>query len=75
MWIPLLGVAVMGLLALVLNPLSSLLALMKFCAFAVAGVCGFAWYFGGPAELYALPCVLATAAWVGLQFVPTRRRV
>ena len=45
----------------------------KFIAFAVAAVAGFAWYMGGPADIYAGPTILGALAWIGLMFVPQPR--
>lgn len=72
MWL-VLAIAVMALVGFILRPLSSLLAMAKFTAFAVALVAGILWYLGGPADLYAVPTILGTLAWIGLIFVPHPR--
>ncbi|MCD0182456.1 MULTISPECIES: hypothetical protein [Micrococcus] len=72
MWL-FIGIAVMAVIGFILRPLSSLLAMAKFLAFAVAAVAGFVWYMGGPADLYAAPTILGALAWIGLMFVPQPR--
>lgn len=71
MWF-LIALAVMAVIGFILRPLSTLLAMAKFIAFAVAAVAGFAWYMGGPADMYAAPGILGTLSWVGLRFVRVR---
>lgn len=72
MWL-VLAIAVMALVGFILRPLSSLLAMTKFIAFAVALVAGILWYLGGPADLYAVPTILGALVWIGLMFVPHPR--
>lgn len=67
------GFAAMALIGFILRPISSLLALAKFLAFAVAAVCGFAMYMGGAADLYLTPAIIAAVAWIALMFVPQPR--
>ncbi len=68
----LIGTAAMAVIGFVLRPISSLLAMARFVAFAVAPVAGFAWYMGGPADMYAAPAILGTLSWVGIMFVRVR---
>ncbi|MGK9281232.1 hypothetical protein KXR73_11285 [Micrococcus luteus] len=72
MWF-LIALAVMAVIGFILRPISSLLAMAKFIAFAVAAVAGFAWYMGGPADIYAGPTILGALTWIGLMFVPQPR--
>lgn len=72
MWF-LIGIAAMALIGFIVRPISSLLAIAKFVAFAIAAVSGFAWYMGGPVDLYAAPAILGALAWSGLMFVPQPR--
>lgn len=73
MWF-IIGLAFTALLGFILRPFSSLLALAKFTAFAVAAVSGFCLYMGGPASLYAGPCIIDAVSWIALHFVPIPRR-
>ena len=72
MWF-LIGTAAVAMIGFVLRPISSLPAMARFVAFAVAAAAGFAWYMGGPADMYAGPTILGTLAWIGLMFVPQPR--
>ena len=68
----LIDTAAMAVIGFILRPISSLLAMAKFIAFAVAAVAGIAWYMGGPADMYAAPAILGALSWVGLMFVRVR---